>query len=127
MEIFTFYSEQYKANLVYEDFLLIFSPIRFKYKHFYIGNQPKGKYDLVITTEKQEDDPRCIERAVRLYIEGHVSQCDNTPLEEETPCVNLPEVKKPSDFLKKKVEEVKAEDSNVENIFRKLQVLKRSK
>lgn len=109
MEIFTFYSEDFKTNLIYDDFILIFSPVRFKYKHIYIGSNPKGDYDLVIPDKSG-------------IVKGNLEV--NAPV--VYPQSFIPRVEK-VDYLKKKVEEVKAEDSNVENIFRRLQALKRSK
>ncbi|KAF9763599.1 hypothetical protein NGRA_1189 [Nosema granulosis] len=113
MEIFTFSSEDLKTNIVVDGFLLLYSPIRLNYKHIYIGNTPNGDYDLVIN--KIEDG--VLEKLSSL--KNSKRKFKASPREEK-------ENVSSNSYLKAKLEEIKSEDTPVENIFKKLQALKKS-
>jgi hypothetical protein len=79
MQVLTFFSPDFKRNFIFKDFILLYSPFRLKYDHFYIGQTPVEEgYDLVITKDKvkindqkviitEGNNPNEIEKSVFIY------------------------------------------------------------
>ncbi|EOB13930.1 hypothetical protein NBO_52g0021 [Nosema bombycis CQ1] len=211
MQVFTFFSPDFKQNFIFKEFILLYSPFRLKYDHFYIGQTPVEEgYDLVITKDKvkindqkviiiEENNPNEIEKSVLIYkknkdylftcdlkeklilINGKLMELDvnnklphnynplsysqppnsqppnsqllsdslphNTQLSSTLPSLNDSSFlnypiqalltpsspSKPtfdsslSDLIKSKIKEILSEDTQVENIFRKLKMINKIK
>ncbi|EOB12452.1 hypothetical protein NBO_441g0010 [Nosema bombycis CQ1] len=196
MQVFTFFSPDFKQNFIFKEFILLYSPFRLKHDHFYIGQTPVEEgYDLVITKDKvkindqkviitEENNLNEIEKSILIYkkikdylftcnlkekliiIDGKLMELDvyyelphykppsnlqphsdseppNTQLSStqlssnDSQFLNYPiqvlltssSPSKPtndsslSDLIKSKIKEILSEDTQVENIFRKLKMI----